>query len=98
MKTRLLFALSAIALLLASCAKEQVFEPAMEEDNRIPLNIDGSINQVATRATAAGYDLNALCTPLGGRLLLHPWLGTRKLETLEWLEKMILGFDGIEIT
>ena len=55
MKTRLLFALSAIALLLASCAKEQVFEPAMEEDNRIPLNIDGSINQVATRATAAGF-------------------------------------------
>ena len=55
MKTRLLFALSGIALLLASCAKEQVFEPAMEEDNRIPLNIDGSINQVATRATAAGF-------------------------------------------
>ena len=55
MKTRLLFALSGIALLVASCAKEQVFEPAIEEDNRIPLNIDGSINQVATRATAAGF-------------------------------------------
>ena len=55
MKTKILLTLSGIALLLASCIKEQVFEPVIEEDNRIPLNIDGSINQVATKATAAGF-------------------------------------------
>ncbi len=38
------------------------------------------------RATARTYELDRLFTPLGyGRLLLHPWLGTRKLDTLAWL-------------
>ena len=55
MKTRLLFALSGIALLVASCAKEQVFEPVNENPDLIPLNISGSIDQVATRATAEGF-------------------------------------------
>ena len=38
------------------------------------------------RETAAGYDLDRLFTPLGGgRLLLHPFLGSRKLDTLAYL-------------
>ena len=40
----------------------------------------------SARATAAGYELDHLTTPLSpGRLLLHPWLGTRRLDTLTWL-------------
>lgn len=37
------------------------------------------------RRTAARYELDRLFTPVGGRLLVHPWLGTRKLDTLTWL-------------
>ena len=38
------------------------------------------------RSSAAAYELDRLTTPLEpGRLLLHPWLGTRRLETLAWL-------------
>ena len=37
------------------------------------------------RAAAAGYDLDHLFTRQSGRLLMHPWLGTRKLDTLTWL-------------
>ncbi len=47
--------LAAMAIVLASCAKEMVFEPVTEDPNLIPLNISGSIDQVATRATAAGF-------------------------------------------
>ena len=47
--------LAAMAIVLASCAKEMVFEPVTEDPNLIPLNISGSIDQVATRATAVGF-------------------------------------------
>lgn len=47
--------LAALGILLASCAKEPVMVAPVEEDDRIPLNIEGSISQVATRATAAGF-------------------------------------------
>lgn len=43
------------AALLLGCSKEQVFEPQPDEGNLIPLNIDGSIAQVATKATAQGF-------------------------------------------
>ena len=43
------------AALLLGCSKEQVFEPQPDEGNLIPLNIDGSISQVATKATAQGF-------------------------------------------
>ena len=49
------FTLAAMATVLASCAKEMVFEPIAEDPNLIPLNISGSIDQVATRATAEGF-------------------------------------------
>lgn len=44
----------ALAALLSSCAKEQVFEGEVG-DEMIPLNIDGSISQVLTKATAQGF-------------------------------------------
>lgn len=44
-----------MAAVLASCAKEQVFEPVAEDPDLIPLNIEGSISQVATKATAMGF-------------------------------------------
>lgn len=47
--------LATLGFLLASCAKEPVMVAPVEEDDRIPLNIEGSISQVATRATAAGF-------------------------------------------
>ena len=47
--------LAAMAIVLASCAKEMVFEPVVENPDLIPLNISSSIDQVATRATAAGF-------------------------------------------
>lgn len=50
-KAHLFLILTTFAVLAASCAKEPVFE----QDNRIPLNIDGSIDQVATKATAQGF-------------------------------------------
>ena len=49
------FTLAAMATVLASCAKEQVFDPVAENPDLIPLNISGSIDQVATRATAEGF-------------------------------------------
>lgn len=42
-------------LLVCSCVKEAVFEPTLGDEQLIPLNIDGSIDQVATKATAAGF-------------------------------------------
>ena len=55
MKINRLPAIIGFMAMLASCTVEPVFEPVPEEDGRIPLNIDGSIDQVATRATAAGF-------------------------------------------
>ncbi len=43
------------ALVLASCAREEVFEPAAANEGGIPIQIDGSIRQVATKATAQGF-------------------------------------------
>lgn len=54
MKKYLDFTLLALAI-LCSCEKEQVIEPLPDEGNLIPLNIDGSISQVATKATAQGF-------------------------------------------
>ena len=45
---------AASAAMLAACTKEPVFEIS-EENGMIPLNIDGSISQVATKATAQGF-------------------------------------------
>ena len=47
--------LAAVTLLGLSCAKEPAFEPIADDQNLIPLNIAGSINQVPTRATAQGF-------------------------------------------
>lgn len=55
MRIHHLLPLAALGILLASCAKEPVMVTPVEEDDRIPLNIEGSISQVATRATAAGF-------------------------------------------
>lgn len=54
MKKYLLFAFAGAAL-LASCAKEPIFEMDPADVEMIPLNIDGSIRQVATKATAQGF-------------------------------------------
>ena len=43
----------AMALLLAGCAKELTPEPVAEDPDLIPLNIDGSIDQVQTKVNAA---------------------------------------------
>lgn len=54
MKKYLLFAF-AMASLLASCAKEPIINLSLEDSGQIPLNISGSISQVATKATAQGF-------------------------------------------
>ena len=53
MKAVRYFTIAAIAIIGVSCAKEQVFDPVAENPDLIPLNISGSIDQVATRATTA---------------------------------------------
>ena len=55
MKAVRYFTIAAIAIIGVSCAKEQVFDPVAENPDLIPLNISGSIDQVATRATAEGF-------------------------------------------
>ena len=55
MKAFRFITIAALAFLGASCAKEMVFEPMAENLDLIPLNISGSIDQVATRATAEGF-------------------------------------------
>ena len=55
MKAFRFITIATLAFLGSSCAKEMVFEPVAEDPNLIPLNISGSIDQVATRATAAGF-------------------------------------------
>lgn len=55
MKIRFLV-LSAATLLLAACVKDAVVDPSVSEGGLIPLNIDGKINQVATKASSNGFD------------------------------------------
>lgn len=61
MKSRFLVLCPALAVLLAGCAKEPVVEPVVDDSDLIPLNIDGSINQIQTKVNAAGFvDKDAL--------------------------------------
>ena len=61
MKSRFLVLCPALAVLLAGCAKEPVVEPIVDDSGLIPLNIDGSINQIQTKVNAAGFvDKDAL--------------------------------------
>lgn len=61
MKSRFLVLCPALAVLLAGCAKEPVVEPIVDDSSLIPLNIDGSINQIQTKVNAAGFvDKDAL--------------------------------------
>ncbi len=53
MKKQLIFLSVVVLALVASCAKEPSFE--MNDGTRIPMNIDGAIQQVATKATAQGF-------------------------------------------
>ena len=55
MKLQRLFYLASVLCIMASCAKEPVFEPEVTDPDLIPLNISGSIDQVPTRATAQGF-------------------------------------------
>lgn len=60
MNYRCLFLLGT-AIVLAGCAKEPVPAVVPEDPNLIPLNIDGSINQIQTKVNAAGFvDKDAL--------------------------------------
>ena len=60
MNYRCLFLLGT-AITLAGCAKEPVPAVVPEDPNLIPLNIDGSINQIQTKVNAAGFvDKDAL--------------------------------------
>lgn len=61
MKSRFLVLCPTLAVLLAGCAKEPVAEPIVDDSGLIPLNIDGSINQIQTKVNAAGFvDKDAL--------------------------------------
>lgn len=61
MKSRFLVLCPTLAVLLAGCAKEPVVEPVVDDSGLIPLNIDGSINQIQTKVNAAGFvDKDAL--------------------------------------
>lgn len=61
MKSRFLVLCPTLAFLLAGCAKEPVVEPIVDDSGLIPLNIDGSINQIQTKVNAAGFvDKDAL--------------------------------------
>lgn len=61
MKSRFLVLCPALAVLLAGCAKEPVVGPIVDDSGLIPLNIDGSINQIQTKVNAAGFvDKDAL--------------------------------------
>lgn len=60
MNYRCLFLLGT-AIALAGCAKEPVVEPIVDDSGLIPLNIDGSINQIQTKVNAAAFvDKDAL--------------------------------------
>lgn len=61
MKSRFFVLCPTLAVLLAGCAKEPVVEPVVDDSGLIPLNIDGSINQIQTKVNAAGFvDKDAL--------------------------------------
>lgn len=61
MKSRFLVLCPTLAVLLAGCAKEPVVEPIVDDSGLIPLNIDGSINQIQTKVNATGFvDKDAL--------------------------------------
>ena len=51
----LLAILTGACLSVAGCSLDSEFEPEDELDGRIPLNINGSISQVHTKATAEGF-------------------------------------------
>ena len=56
MRIRNLFAImSGICTLAVGCSLDSEFEPENELDGRIPLNINGAISQVHTKATADGF-------------------------------------------
>ena len=55
MKAYRFLSIAALAVIGISCAKEPVFESAIDDPDLIPLNIASSINQVPTRATADGF-------------------------------------------
>ena len=52
--SHLLSGIFAAALMLTGCLSEQEFEPVPE--GGIPINVDGSINQVATKVNAQGFE------------------------------------------
>lgn len=61
MKTKLLLMCPTLAIMLVGCAKEITPEVTTDDPNLIPLNIEGSINQVQTKVNAAGFvDKDAL--------------------------------------
>lgn len=51
----LLAILTGVCLSVAGCSLDSELEPEGELDGRIPLNINGSISQVHTKATAEGF-------------------------------------------
>ena len=55
MKVKHLFlSAAAIATMLTGCLSEPDFEPVVE--GCIPINLEGGINQVATKVTAEGFE------------------------------------------
>lgn len=47
--------LAGVCALMAGCSLDSEFEPENGSDGRIPLNINGAISQVHTKATAEGF-------------------------------------------
>lgn len=61
MKLKYLSLIASVSVLLAGCAKEQLFEQETVRGDLIPISVNGSINQQATKATAEGFvDKDAL--------------------------------------
>ena len=61
MKLKYLSLIASVSVLLAGCAKEQLFEQDTVRGDLIPISVNGSINQQATKATAEGFvDKDAL--------------------------------------
>lgn len=51
----LLAIMAGVCLSMAGCSLDSELEPGGEQDGRIPLNINGSISQIHTKATAEGF-------------------------------------------
>lgn len=51
----LLYSIIAGSFMLTGCLSEPVFEPDIAEDG-IPINLDGSISQIATKVNAQGFE------------------------------------------